>query len=116
MVVPHGGVLGPGALGRRWLVAHALVAVGRLRHLAAGGQLAPRQLPTAGAEARAVEPAASSAQVPVLHAGGGYLTRGHMCSRVRAAAAAAGAGAQRTRRRFSSLGAHRAKAHCRIIK
>lgn len=75
MVVPHGGVLWPGALWRRRLVPHALVPVGRLRHLAARGQLAPGQLPAARAQAASVEAAARAAQVSVLHAGRhtGYL-------------------------------------------
>lgn len=68
MVVSHSGVLGARALRRRRLVPHALVAVGGLRHLPARGQLSPRQLATARAQAAALEPAAGAAQIPVLHA------------------------------------------------
>lgn len=67
MVVPHGGILRARTLRWRWLVAHTLVTVGRLRHLPARGQLAPRQLAAAGAQAAAFETAARAAQVPVLH-------------------------------------------------
>lgn len=74
VMVPHGGVLGPRALRRRRLVPHALVPVGRLRHLPARRQLAPRQLAAARAQASAVKPAAGPAQVPVLHCSPGYLT------------------------------------------
>lgn len=101
-MVPHSGVLRAGALRRRRLVAHALVAVGRLRHLAAGRQLTPRQLAAAGPEARAVEPAARSAQVPVLHA-----ARLPQRPHVLALPLPAGAGAGRRARRFSLLRAQR---------
>lgn len=79
MVIPHSSILRPRALWRRWLVPHALVPVRRLRHLPARGQLAPRQLAAARTQAATVEPAASAAQIPVLHRSSGYLTNKNIC-------------------------------------